>query len=149
MWMNENIANFALQAQALSTEFKLDQGIFSLVIILLILITVSLDNVRILSGENWCWSLLGLKGLSHLVILHTKKSSKAARISPASSPTRSTPYHRSMGEGGSCPFILTSGVTTQRPMNSSWPFKNIKRSLGQIRQHRLGFRIPMKQVHVE
>ena len=40
-----------------------DQGIFSLVIILLILITVSLDNVRILSGENWCWSLLGLKGL--------------------------------------------------------------------------------------
>ena len=52
MWMNENIANFALQAQALSTEFKLDQGIFSLVIILLILITVSLDNVWILSGEN-------------------------------------------------------------------------------------------------
>ena len=43
-----------------------DQGIFSLVIILLILITVSLDNVRILSGENWCWSLLGLKGLSTL-----------------------------------------------------------------------------------
>ena len=25
MWMNENIANFALQAQALSTEFKLDE----------------------------------------------------------------------------------------------------------------------------
>ena len=40
-----------------------DQGIFSLVIILLILITVSLDNGRILSGENWCWSLLRLKGL--------------------------------------------------------------------------------------
>lgn len=25
MWMNENIANFALQAQALSIEFKLDE----------------------------------------------------------------------------------------------------------------------------
>ena len=25
MWMNENIANFALQAHALSTEFKLDE----------------------------------------------------------------------------------------------------------------------------
>ena len=39
--------------QRMSSEnlFK-DQGIFSLVIILSILITVSLDNVRILSGEN-------------------------------------------------------------------------------------------------
>ena len=32
-------------------------------IIWLILITISLDNVWILLGENWCWSLLGLKGL--------------------------------------------------------------------------------------
>ena len=31
-------------------------------IIWLILITISLDNVWILLGENWCWSLLGLKG---------------------------------------------------------------------------------------
>ena len=38
-------------------------GIFSSVIISLILITLFLDNVWILSGENWCWSLLGLKGL--------------------------------------------------------------------------------------
>ena len=41
-----------------------DQGIFPLVIILLILITLSLDNVWILLGENCCWSLLALKGLS-------------------------------------------------------------------------------------
>ena len=34
-----------------------------MVIILLILITLSLDNVWILLGENCCWSLLGLKGL--------------------------------------------------------------------------------------
>ena len=34
-----------------------DHGIFSLVIILLILITLSLDNVWILLGENCCWSL--------------------------------------------------------------------------------------------
>ena len=40
-----------------------DHGIFSLVIILLILITLSLDNVWILLGENCCWSLLGLKKL--------------------------------------------------------------------------------------
>ena len=39
-----------------------DQSIFSLVIILLILITFSLDIVWISLGENWCWSLLGLKG---------------------------------------------------------------------------------------
>ena len=42
-----------------------DQGIFSLVIILLILITLFLDNVWILLGENWCWSLLGPKGLKN------------------------------------------------------------------------------------
>ena len=41
-----------------------DQGIFPLVIILLILITLSLDNVWILLGENCCWSLLALEGLS-------------------------------------------------------------------------------------
>ena len=31
-------------------------------IIWLILITISLDNIWILLGENWCWSLLELKG---------------------------------------------------------------------------------------
>ena len=41
-----------------------DQGIFSLVIILLILLTLSLENVWIMLRENCCWSLLGLKGLS-------------------------------------------------------------------------------------
>ena len=40
-----------------------DQSIFSLVIILFILITISLDNVWLLLGENWCWSLLDVKGL--------------------------------------------------------------------------------------
>ena len=35
-----------------------DQGIFSLVIILLILLTLSLENVWIMLGENWCWSLI-------------------------------------------------------------------------------------------
>ena len=41
-----------------------DQGIFSLVIILLISTTLSLDNVWILWGKNLCWSLLGLKTLT-------------------------------------------------------------------------------------
>ena len=44
-------------------NLKKDQGIFTLVIILLILITFSFDNVWIFLGENWCWSALGLKGL--------------------------------------------------------------------------------------
>ena len=34
-----------------------------MMIFLLILITLSLDSVWILLGENCCWSLLGLKGL--------------------------------------------------------------------------------------
>ena len=41
------------------------QSIFSLVIILLTLIIISLGNIWILLGENWCWSLLGLKGLNN------------------------------------------------------------------------------------
>ena len=43
-----------------------DQSIFSMVIILLILITLSLDSVWILLGENCCWSLLALKRLIKL-----------------------------------------------------------------------------------
>ena len=35
-----------------------------MMIILLILITLSLDSVWILLGENCCWSLLRLKGLN-------------------------------------------------------------------------------------
>ena len=38
-----------------------------MMIILLILITLSLDSVWILLGENCCWSLLGLKGLRRLL----------------------------------------------------------------------------------
>ena len=51
-----------------------DQSIFSLVIVLGILITFSLDSVWTLSGESWCWSLLELKALDGLhytyVMLH-------------------------------------------------------------------------------
>ena len=49
------------------------QGIFSFMIIFYILTTLSLDNVWTLSGENCCWSLLGLKGLNgcRLFILRT------------------------------------------------------------------------------
>ena len=46
-----------------------DQSIFSMVIILLILITLSLDSVWILLGETCCWSLLALKGLTSFVTL--------------------------------------------------------------------------------
>ena len=40
-----------------------DQGIFPLVIILLILITFPLGDNLTLLGENCCWSFLGLRGL--------------------------------------------------------------------------------------
>ena len=40
-----------------------DQSIFSLVIISLILITLSLDQVWISLGENWCWSSLSYSPL--------------------------------------------------------------------------------------
>ena len=39
-----------------------------MMIILFILITLSLDNVWILLGENCCWSLLGIKGLKIWVV---------------------------------------------------------------------------------
>ena len=50
-----------------------DHGILSLMIILLILITLSLDNVWILLEENWFWSLMWLKGLIQgYILLKTK-----------------------------------------------------------------------------
>ena len=56
-----------------------------MMIILLILITLSLDSVWILLGENCCWSLLGLEGLNSTMVLclvdlgyvHTKADSFA------------------------------------------------------------------------
>ena len=44
-------------------NFIKDQCNFTLVIILPILITISLESVWTSLGENWCWSPLGLKGL--------------------------------------------------------------------------------------
>ena len=40
-----------------------------MMIILLILITLSLDSVWILLGENCCWSLLAFKGLMYYKML--------------------------------------------------------------------------------
>ena len=42
-----------------------DQSICSLAIILLTLIAIFLGNRWISLGQNWCWSLLGLKGLRY------------------------------------------------------------------------------------
>ena len=58
-----------------------DQGIFSLVIILLVLITLSLDNVWISLGENWCWSPLGLKGLTGFDCIKRKYNDSIQKIS--------------------------------------------------------------------
>ena len=63
-----------------------DHGIFSMMIILLILITLSLDSVWILLGENCCWSLLGLKGLNptsicnHFSLMPTRVLSRIYRL---------------------------------------------------------------------
>ena len=56
-------------------------------IILLILIILSLDDVWILSGEDWCWSLLGVKGLM------TARLCLASQRIPA---FREDLFHRSM-----------------------------------------------------
>ena len=65
----------SIQSQTLQTDFHTfparigsenliaDQSFSHQVIILLILTTFFLIYVLILSGENWLWSLLGLKGL--------------------------------------------------------------------------------------
>ena len=58
-----------------------DQSNFPLLIILLILITFSLDYLLILWGEIWCWALLGLKGLTLL----------GAALPPPPAPHRLTP----------------------------------------------------------
>ena len=50
-----------------------DQSIFSMVIILLILITLSLDGVWILLGETCCWSLSALKGLRAQIACYKQK----------------------------------------------------------------------------
>ena len=55
-----------------------DQGIFSLVITLLILITISLDNLWISLGENWCWSLF--KDLKGYIINQTLTSISQSTI---------------------------------------------------------------------
>ena len=60
-----------INIQILQTDLYIFPYRMSLVIILLILITYSLDIVWISLGENWCWSLLGLKGL-RLVISSCK-----------------------------------------------------------------------------
>ena len=49
-----------------SLDTRLETVISSLVIILKILITFSLENVVTLLGENRCWSLLGLKGFRQI-----------------------------------------------------------------------------------
>ena len=51
-----------------------DQSIFPVVIIELILITISIGYVLLLLGEDWCWSLLGLKGLMGLCFQFTSWS---------------------------------------------------------------------------
>ena len=50
-----------------------DQSIFSMVIILLILITLSLDGVWILVGETCCWPLSALKGLRAQIACYKQK----------------------------------------------------------------------------
>ena len=50
-----------------------DQSIFSMVIILLILITLSLDSVWILVGETCCWPLSALKGLRAQIACYKQK----------------------------------------------------------------------------
>ena len=53
----------------------------SCVIMSVILITTLFYKALILRGEIWCWSLLGLKGLSHTTVLHQRISTVICRTS--------------------------------------------------------------------
>ena len=61
--LSSNIHLQILQTDLHTFPLKIswDQSIFPLVITFLVLITFSLCIERL--GENWCWSLLDLKGL--------------------------------------------------------------------------------------
>ena len=64
-------------------NLRKDQGIFPKVIILLIFTTLSLDNVWILLGGNWCWTPLGLKGLMKFRKMQTSGNLKSETVSLA------------------------------------------------------------------
>ena len=51
-----------------------DQSTFPMMIILLILITFCLDDVFVMLGENWYWSLMGLKGLIRMCTSRTQSN---------------------------------------------------------------------------
>ena len=53
-----------------------------MVIILLILITLSVDSVWMLLGENCCWSLLALKGLNVITQHHSLFGEKHLHDNP-------------------------------------------------------------------
>ena len=59
-----------------------DHGIFSMMIILLILITLSLDSEWILLGENCCWSLLALKWFKWKSLITTRNTFPTAKKRP-------------------------------------------------------------------
>ena len=72
-------------------------------IILLTLITISLGNIWILLGENWCWSLLGLKAMHNWHVY---------------SNTGSLPFMYCLILAGG-PFCIMGGRVTA-PAVSSW-----------------------------
>ena len=56
--LQSDLHTFLLRISRENLNLMKDQGIFSSVIILLILLTLSLENVWIMLGENRCWSLI-------------------------------------------------------------------------------------------
>ena len=56
--LQSDLHTFLLRISRENLNLMNDQGIFSSVIILLILLTLSLENVWIMLGENRCWSLI-------------------------------------------------------------------------------------------
>ena len=88
-------------------NLRKDQGIFSKVIILLIFKTLSLDNVWILLGGNWCWTLLGLKGLMKFRKMQTSGNLKSETVSLAVPLMYRIRWYIELGRGKSeAPFNI-------------------------------------------
>ena len=65
-----------------------DQSSFPQVIILLILTTFSLDCVLIMLRENWCWSLLGFKGICRCKVISSLREQPTFRDATTGLPEK-------------------------------------------------------------
>ena len=72
--MNSQLLPLFISYRSSAEKLIKYQANSSCVIMFVILITTLFYKALILQGEIWCWSLLGLKGLSHTTVLQSVSS---------------------------------------------------------------------------